>query len=205
MNSPEIASLLPRKPLPIVDAIVIGASAGGVEALLKVFSELPVVFLLPIIVVLHLPNERHSRLAEVFQQHLKMPVKEVDDKEVIVAGTLYFAAPGYHVSVENDLSLSLSLEDRVHHSRPSIDILFESASDAFGRRLAGVLLTGANADGAQGLAQIKRRGGFTIVQDPGTAQASIMPEAALALSAPDYILSLNNIGQMLVELERIAC
>ena len=205
MNSPEVLSSFPRRPLPIVDAIVIGASAGGVAALLNIFSEFPPRFRLPIIVVLHLSNERRSRLAEVFQQHLAMPVKEVDDKEVIVAGTLYFAAPGYHVSVESDLSLSLSLEDRVHHSRPSIDILFESAADTFGRRLAGVLLTGANMDGARGLAQIKQQGGFTLVQDPNTAQASIMPEAALALSAPDYILSLNEIGQMLVELERIAC
>lgn len=205
MNSPADISSLPRKPLPIVDAIVIGASAGGVEALLNLFAELPAQFRLPIIVVLHLPSERHSRLAEVFQQHVTMPVKEVDDKELITAGTLYFAAPGYHVSVENDLSLSLSLEDRVHHSRPSIDILFESAADAFGERLAGVLLTGANADGARGMAQIKDQGGFTLVQDPGTAQASTMPQAALALSAPDYILSLSEIGQMLVELERIAC
>lgn len=205
MNSPADICSLPRKSLPIVDAIVIGASAGGVEALLTLFAELPAHFRLPIIVVLHLPSERRSRLAEVFAQHVAMPVKEVDDKELIASGTLYFATPGYHVSVESDLSLSLSLEDRVHHSRPSIDILFESAADAFGRRLAGVLLTGANADGARGLAQIKEQGGFTLVQDPGTAQAPTMPEAALALKVPDYILSLSEIGQMLTELERIAC
>ncbi|MEA9993905.1 chemotaxis protein CheB [Pseudomonas sp. 10B1] len=192
-------------PLPIVDAIVIGASAGGVEALLKIFSALAPGYGLPIIVVLHLPDERRSRLVAVFQQHLEMEVEEVADKELIASGTLYFATPGYHVSVERDLSFSLSLEDRVHYSRPSIDILFESAADAYGQRLAGMLLTGANADGARGLAQIKQRGGFTVVQDPKTAQASVMPNSALALSVPDRILCLSDIGQLLVELERIAC
>ncbi|MEB0040592.1 MULTISPECIES: chemotaxis protein CheB [unclassified Pseudomonas] len=205
MNTHDDVQSVSSNVLPLVDAIVIGASAGGVEALLRIFSPLAPGFRLPIIVVLHLPEERRSRLASVFQQHLGMRVKEVADKELINPGTLYFAAPGYHVSVESDLSLSLSLEDRVHHSRPSIDILFESAADAFGRRLAGVLLTGANADGARGLAHIKQEGGFTVVQDPKTAQASIMPESALALSVPDRILALSDIGQLLVELERIAC
>jgi len=204
MKTTEVAKS-PFRSLPVVDAIVIGASAGGVEALLKIFSMLTPGFGLPIITVLHLPDERRSRLAEVFCKHLSMPVKEVDDKETIVPGTLYFAAPGYHLSVENDFSLSLSLEDRVHYARPSIDILFESAADAYGRRLAGVLLTGANEDGAQGLAWIKRCGGFTVIQDPREAQAPTMPEAALALSAPDHILSLNDIGRLLVELERTAC
>jgi two-component system chemotaxis response regulator CheB len=192
----------PAKTLPRVDAIVFGASAGGVGALLTLFKGLPSGFALPLLVVLHLPDKRRSQLAEVFRQHLRIPVKEVDDKETIVPGTLYFAAAGYHVSVEQDFSLSLSLEDRVHYSRPSIDILFESAADAYGPRLAGVLLTGASADGARGLARIKEQGGLTLVQDPASAQVPIMPQAALALRAPDYVLSLNDIGPLLIELER---
>jgi len=195
----------PESALPIVDAIVVGASAGGVQALLKIFSALKPGFRLPIITVLHVPDERRSQLAHVFQNRLPIPVKEADDKETIVPGTLYFAAPGYHLSVETDRSLSLSQEDRVFHSRPSIDILFDSAVDAFGPRLAGVLLTGANSDGAQGLARIKQCGGLSVIQDPDDAQARTMPEAALALQAPDYLLPLNDIGQLLVELERIAC
>lgn len=191
--------------LPVVDAIVVGASAGGVEALLKIFASLRVGYRLPILTVLHVPENRLSQLAPVFQARLPIKVKEADDKEDVAPGTLYFAPPGYHLSVENDFSLSLSQEDRVFHSRPSIDILFQSAADAYGPRLAGFLLTGANNDGAFGLSCIKLSGGMTVIQDPDQAQARTMPEAALALQHPDYLLPLNDIGQLLVELERIAC
>ena len=125
----------PEQPaLPAVDAIVVGASAGGVEALLKIFRTLPRGFRLPILAVLHVPDQRRSQLAEVFAVNLAIPVKEADDKETIKPGTLYFAGPSYHLSIEKDFSLSLSQEERVHHSRPSIDILFESAADAYGDR-----------------------------------------------------------------------
>ncbi|MBS4086490.1 chemotaxis protein CheB [Pseudomonas rustica] len=191
--------------LPRVEAIVVGASAGGVEALLSVLGPLRSGFVLPIIVVLHLPEERRSQLAEVFARRLDMPVHEAIDKQDIAAGTVYFATPGYHLSVEQNRSLSLSLEDRVHYSRPSIDYLFESAADAYGSKLAAVLLTGANHDGARGLAQVKRRGGLTIVQDPQEAQVATMPQAALNIQQPDHVLTLNGIGRLLVELERIAC
>lgn len=191
--------------LPVVDAIVVGASAGGVEALLKILTPLPKGFRLPIITVLHVPDERRSQLAEVFTMRLSIPVKEADDKEAVVPGTMYFASPGYHLSIETDKTFSFSQEDRVFHSRPSVDILFDSAADAYGPRLVGVLLTGANSDGASGLARIKHCGGFTVVQDPKTAQARTMPEAALALHTPDYLLPLHDIGLLLVELERIAC
>ncbi|WP_166219640.1 chemotaxis protein CheB [Pseudomonas atagonensis] len=191
--------------LPRVEAIVIGASAGGVEALLSLLGALRKGFVLPIIVVLHLPEERRSQLAEVFARRLLLPVEEALDKQNIVAGTVYFATPGYHLSVELDRSLSLSLEDRVHYSRPSIDYLFESAADAYRDTLAAVLLTGANHDGARGLAQVKRRGGLTIVQDPQEAQVATMPLAALNVHQPDHVLPIHGIGRLLVELERIAC
>ncbi|SDU64864.1 chemotaxis protein CheB [Pseudomonas mandelii] len=191
--------------LPSIEAIVIGASAGGVEALLNILSPLRKGFMLPIIVVLHLPDERRSQLAEVFARRVSMPVQEAGDKIDVAAGTLYFATPGYHLSVEQDRSFSLSLEDRVHYSRPSIDFLFESAADVYGPGLAAVLLTGANRDGAHGLARVKRRGGLTIVQDPDEAQVATMPRAALDLHCPDHILPIRGIGRLLVELERIAC
>ncbi|PWE46810.1 chemotaxis protein CheB [Pseudomonas prosekii] len=191
--------------LPTVEAIVIGASAGGVEALLNILSPLRPGFVLPIIVVLHLPEERRSHLAEVFSRRVSLPVLEAYDKTPVEAGTLYFAGPGYHLSVEQDRSFSLSLEDRVHHSRPSIDYLFESAADVYGPALAAVLLTGANRDGASGLAQVKVRGGLTVVQDPEEAQVATMPRAALALHQPDYILPIHGIGRLIVELEQIAC
>ena len=191
--------------LPRVEAIVIGASAGGVEALLTILSPLRAGFALPIVVVLHLPDERRSHLAEVFRRRVLMPVLEACDKTPIEPGTLYFAGPGYHLSVEQDRIFSLSLEDRVHYSRPAIDYLFESAADVFGPALAAVLLTGANRDGATGMARVQQRGGLTIVQDPLDAQVATMPQAALDSHQPDHILPLRGIGRLLVELERIAC
>lgn len=188
-----------------VDAIVMGASAGGVSALLTVLGMLPDGFRIPVICVLHLPDDRESHLAEVFARKLRRPVCEARDKEAIEAGMIYVATPGYHLSVERDLSLSLSQEDRVHYSRPSIDILFDSAADAYGSTLAGVLLTGANEDGASGLARISERGGLTIVQDPAQAQVSTMPAAALALHRPGHILPLSGIGHLLVTLESHEC
>jgi len=191
--------------LPRVEAIVVGASAGGVEALLNLLGPLRAGFQLPIIIVLHLPEERRSQLAEVFSRRVALPVAEAIDKQDIAPGTVYFATPGYHLSVEQDRSLSLSLEDRLHHSRPSIDFLFESAADVYGPALAAVLLTGANHDGARGMAHVKRQGGLTIVQDPADAHVATMPAAALKTHQPDHILPLHGIGRLLVELERIAC
>jgi two-component system chemotaxis response regulator CheB len=186
-------------------AVVIGASAGGVAALFTVLGDLPIGFAIPIVCVLHLPEDRDSRLAEVMQRKLLRPVLQGRDKERIAPGMIYVAGPGYHLSVERDGRLSLSQEDPVHFSRPAIDFLFESAADAFGRELLGVLLTGANEDGARGLAYIKQSGGRTVVQDPREAQVALMPEAALALHQPDHILSLGGIGQLLATLEPSEC
>ena len=192
-------------PGPRIEAIVIGASAGGVEALLNIFSTLRPGFRLPIIVVLHLPEQRSSQLVEVMARRVAMPVAEAGDKTPIAAGTLYLATPGYHLSVEHDRSLSLSLEERLHYSRPAIDYLFESAADAYGPGLLAIVLTGANHDGARGLAEVKRLGGITVVQDPAQAQVSTMPDAALALHTPDHILPLHGIGRLLAELEQTSC
>ncbi|MBV4535825.1 MULTISPECIES: chemotaxis protein CheB [Pseudomonas] len=188
-----------------VDAVVIGASAGGVAALFKVLGGLPQGFAIPVLCVLHLPDDRHSQLAEVLQRKIGRPVREALDKATIEPGLIYVAGPGYHLSVEGDLSLSLSQEAPVHFSRPAIDFLFTSAADAYRAGLLGVLLTGANEDGAQGLAYIKQCGGRTVVQDPEDAQVALMPEAALALHSPDHILSLSGIGQLLATLEARAC
>ncbi|MCU7240927.1 MULTISPECIES: chemotaxis protein CheB [Pseudomonas] len=188
-----------------VRAIVIGASAGGVTALFSVLGALPADFAIPVLCVLHLPDDRHSQLAEVLQRRLRRPVHEALDKARIEPGLIYVAGPGYHLSVERDFSFSLSQEAPVHFSRPAIDFLFESAADAYGPGLLGVLLTGANEDGARGLLRIRQSGGRTVVQDPRDAQVALMPEAALALHDPDHILSLGGIGQLLATLEPSAC
>ncbi|MBV4491920.1 chemotaxis protein CheB [Pseudomonas oryzicola] len=188
-----------------VRAVVIGASAGGVTALFKVLGALPAGFALPVVCVLHLPDDRDSQLAEVLQRRLHRPVCEARDKESLRPGQIYVAGPGYHLSVERDFTLSLSQEPPLHYSRPAIDYLFMSAADAYGAGLLGMLLTGANEDGAAGLAYIKNSGGRTIVQDPRDAQVALMPEAALALHQPDHILTLSGIEQLLAALESSAC
>ena len=185
-----------------IEAVVIGASAGGVQALLAMLSPLPRGFRLPVIVVLHLSEDRESQLAEIFQYRLPIAVREAADKENISPGTLYFACPGYHLSVEMDRSFSLSSEEPVHYSRPSIDILMESAADAYGAALAGILLTGANEDGAAGMARIKQHGGLTVVQDPAEAKVPTMPLAAIRMRQPDFILDLAGIRDLLLRLDR---
>jgi two-component system chemotaxis response regulator CheB len=151
------------------DAVVIGASAGGIDALLLLLAELAPPVRAPIVAVLHLPEEHESRLVQVFAQRLRIPVREAEAHAPIEGGTLYFAPPAYHLLLEADRSFSLSCDPPVLYSRPSIDVLLESAADAYGERLAALILTGANEDGARGLACVKQQGGLTAVQDPGEA------------------------------------
>lgn len=186
----------------VIEAVVIGASAGGVQALLALLADLPRSFRLPLIVVLHLPEGHDSQLAEIFQRRLPIAVREAADKESIAPATLYFACPGYHLSVEMDRSFSLSCEEAEHYSRPSIDFLMASAADAYGPALAGILLTGANADGADGLARIRQLGGVTVVQDPAEAEVATMPEAAIRKLRPHFILGLSAIRAWLLKLDR---
>jgi two-component system, chemotaxis family, protein-glutamate methylesterase/glutaminase len=193
----------PRKPR--IEAVVLGASAGGLHALLQLLANLPKSFRLPLIAVLHLPDNRESQLPEIFRQRLSITVSEAVEKETIAPATLYFAGPGYHLSIESDRTFSLSCEEPVHYSRPSIDVLMESAADAYGAGLAGILLTGANSDGAEGLAKIKSRGGLTIVQDPAEAEAATMPQAGIRRLLPDYVLRLNGIRSLLLELDGASC
>ncbi|XYJ11840.1 chemotaxis protein CheB [Telluria sp. B2] len=184
-----------------IEALVIGASAGGVDALVELLPALPAASKLATVCILHVPSDRESRLAELFDARLPLPVREAMDKEPVEPGTVYFAGAGYHLSIEEDRVFSLSCEPAVHYARPAIDVLMESAADAYGPALAGILLTGANADGAEGMQRIRQRGGLTVVQDPGEAQASTMPEQAIRLSAPHLVLPLADIRALLPLLE----
>ncbi|BEP35636.1 chemotaxis protein CheB [Variovorax sp. V59] len=184
-----------------VEAVVVGASAGGIEALLALLHGIPPPWRLPVVVVLHLPEGHQSHLAEIFAERLHMPVHEAADKMPIAPDSLYFAPPGYHLSIERDRCFSLSCEPPVHFSRPSIDVLMASAADAYGPALAGFLLTGANDDGAEGLLRIHMGGGITAVQDPEEAQIPTMPRAAIALHRPDHVLALRELRTLLLQLE----
>lgn len=180
-----------------VDAVCIGASAGGVEALLALLPGLPAGLPVPIFVVLHQPRSVPSPLAALFAARCALAVREPDDKEPVRAGTVYFAPPDYHLLLDKGPLLQLSADAPVSWSRPSIDVLFESAADAHPGRLAAVLLSGANDDGAAGLQAVQRAGGVTVVQDPATAAAATMPQAALNRIKPDFVLPLAAIADLL--------
>lgn len=179
--------------------VVIGASAGAIQALSQILPALPANYPFPILVVVHVPADRSNFLAPLFEAKCQLAVREADDKERVTGGTVYFAPPDYHLLLEADGTLSLSSEEPVQHSRPAIDILFETAADAFGDRVIGLVLTGANADGAQGLSAIAAAGGTAVVEDPATAFADAMPLAALKACPSAHILSLDAIAQFLLE------
>ena len=184
-----------------IEAVVIGASAGGVGALLQLLPDLPRDYGRVVVALLHMPENRQSQLADVFRQRMQLPVREAVDKEPLVSGTLYFGGSGYHLSVETDRCFSLSCEAPHHYARPAIDFLMTSAADAYGPALLGILLTGANHDGAAGMAAIGLAGGLTVVQDPATAEVPTMPQSALRLRQPDLVLPLNDIHTLLMMLE----
>ncbi|MGU3496249.1 chemotaxis protein CheB [Xanthobacteraceae bacterium A53D] len=180
-------------------AVVIGASAGALEALSALLPVLPETFGLPVMVVVHLPPDRGSIMADLLQAKCRIRVREAEDKQPIVDGTVYFAPPDYHLLVEVDRSLALSTEAPVLFSRPSIDVLFESAADAYGPGLIGIVLTGANQDGARGLRAVLDAGGTALIQDPATAFAAAMPEAALHICPEALVRPLADIATFLRE------
>jgi len=163
-----------------VDLIVIGGSAGAIEVLREILRGLPATFGSAVAIVIHVPCEGPHLLLDVLESPGMPPMKLAEDKEPIAPGTLYLAVPGYHLLVETGRTFALSLDERVHFSRPAIDVLFESAADAYGARLMGIVLSGANADGAAGLKAISDRGGITAVQSLESAEMIAMPAAALA-------------------------
>ena len=184
------------------EAIVIGASAGGWGALKAVLGVLPEDFSLAIMVVMHRHPHSDDYLEKSLDNDCAVRVKQADEKESIVSGTVYFAPPNYHLLIEDVHVLSLSVARAVNYARPSIDVLFESAAYVYGDTLAGLVLTGANSDGAVGLKRIKAAGGLTLVQDPETAEATTMPHAAIAAADPDLVLPLGEIGAFIKGLGR---
>lgn len=180
-------------------AIVIGASAGALESLSPIISALPKDYPCAVLLVVHLPPDRKSVLADILQSKCRLDVREAEDKEPLLPGRVYVAPPDYHMLVELDKRISLSSEEVVHFSRPAIDLTFSSAADAFGSRLTGVILSGANDDGATGLRDVELAGGRAIVQRPSLAVAREMPEAALKTCRQAAELRLEEIAQLLCE------
>ena len=184
-------------------AVAIGASAGAVEALLRILPALPKDYPLPLLIVVHLPPDRESTLAPLLDSLCDIRVKEAEDKEPATPGMVCVAPANYHLLVEPDFTLSLSQDEPVFFSRPSIDVLFESAADAYGSALGAVILTGASPDGAAGLKAVHAAGGKTWVQDPATAEASAMPRAALAACPEARVLPLSELAQELLAMAEL--
>lgn len=177
--------------------IVVGASAGGLRALEMVLGGLPRGFPVPIVAVQHRSRESSDAYADILGRTVKLPVREIEDDDALRAPGVYLAPPDYHVLIEPG-RMVLSVDDPVSYSRPSIDVLFESAADVYGAKVLGVLLTGANHDGAKGLSRIKQAGGYVIVQDPRTAESPEMPAAGIAAAPVDQVLALEDIAVAIV-------
>lgn len=184
------------------EAIVIGTSAGGTELLKSIVRQLPPHFSIPLIVVQHISADSGGYWIEMLNKLAAIRVKEADEKEQIKPGTMYIAPSNYHLLVERDHTFSLAVSEPVNYARPSIDVLFETAADAYKSKLIGVILTGYNSDGAKGLKKIKENGGLTIVQSPETCEAPPMPRAAIAAATPDYTLAPDKINNLLVKIAR---
>ena len=180
--------------------VAIGGSAGGVAALGSILPDLPADFGLPVVVVLHQPPSRHSLLADLFGRKCRLPVVEAFDKAPVEAGRIYFSPPDYHLMIESDLTFCLSVDGPVNFSRPSIDVLLESAAASLGEDVLAIILTGTNADGAHGLKAVRAAGGLGWVQSPETAHSPAMPRAAIETAGADAILGLEEIALALSRL-----
>lgn len=180
--------------------VVVGASLGGLDALRTLLAALPADFPLPVAIVQHVAEDAPGMLAGMLGKAARLPVFEPEDKDPIEEGHVYIAPPGYHLLVERDGTFALSADAPELFARPSIDVLFESAAEAFGPAVIGVTLTASSTDGAQGLAAIKRRGGLAIVQTPESAESPILPRAALAATRVDHVVPLREIGPLLARL-----
>ena len=181
-------------------AIVIGASAGGLNAIKTILTPLKAEFEVPILIVQHLSVHSDGYMARYLNEICKINVKEADEKEKVLPGNVYIAPSNYHLLIEKDETITLTVDPKVNYSRPAIDPLFESAAEVYKDELIGIILTGANSDGSEGLKKIKELGGIAIVQDPSTAEADFMPKAAIKITEVDYILSLDKISDKLIKL-----
>jgi len=181
------------------EAIVIGASAGGLQALSVLLSVIPGDYSLPVIIVQHRTKEINDLLETLLQRNCSVKVTQAKEKEKIQNGTVYIAPGNYHLLIEQDRSFSLSSDSRVKNSRPSIDVLFETAAEVYQSRLIGIILTGTNDDGAEGIKAIYHYKGLTVAQDPEEAQYKVMPESAIRTGMVTTILPLEEIQQLIVQ------
>jgi len=183
-------------------AVVSGVSAGGLEALKSLLAMIPADFSLALVIVQHRLAQQDDFLTELLGKDCRLPVKEAQDKETVSGGVIYLAPANYHLMIETGKTFSLSTDEKVNFSRPSIDVLFETAAEVYGSKLIGIILTGASRDGATGLHRIKEKNGIAIVQDPETAEYPAMPLAAMEETQVDHVMSNERIGELLSKIGR---
>lgn len=182
--------------------VVVGTSWGGIDALKVLLKNINAPFTFSVVVVIHQERQKKSHLSKIFAEMVSFPVLEAEDKQQILPGNVYISTPNYHLLVEQDGTLSHTVDRPVNFCRPSVDVLFQTAADAFGKRVIAIVLTGANQDGADGSKWIKQRGGKVFVQDPKEAEAKVMPLATIANIDVDLIGSLSALALALNKLER---
>jgi two-component system chemotaxis response regulator CheB len=180
--------------------LVIGGSAGSLQVILSLLAAIGDDFPIPVLIVLHRNGGFESSLEELFSSRTHLPIREVEEKDLLRAGTIYLCPADYHVLLEKDHSFSLDYSERVHFSRPSMDVTFRSAADVFGPGLICLLLSGANADGAEGMQYVQERGGLTVVQDPATADVPYMPQQAISRMKVDFIVPADGIPRFVHQL-----
>jgi two-component system, chemotaxis family, protein-glutamate methylesterase/glutaminase len=180
--------------------IIIGGSAGSLQVILKLFTELENTYPVPVVLVLHRSNSNELLLEELLGFKTGMTVKEADEKEKPQRGHIYICPADYHLLFEKDESITLDYSEKVNFCRPSIDVTFQSAADVFGDELVCILLSGANADGAEGLSYVKQKKGTTVIQSPQDAEVSYMPQMALQRKTSDFILTTGEIKSFIQSL-----
>jgi two-component system chemotaxis response regulator CheB len=179
------------------DALIMGGSAGSLDVLLKVLPYLDPELSFPVIIIVHRKHGTDSLLPELLSGRTKLLVKEIDEKEPIVAGKIYIAPSDYHTLIEQDHTFSLDYSEKINYSRPAIDATFQTAAEVYKEKLVCLLLSGSNADGVNGLKSVKAWGGTTAIQDPATAQVSYMPEQASIHAKIDYTLRIEHMAEFI--------
>lgn len=175
--------------------VVIGGSAGSLHVLLVILAKLKPSLQIPVVIILHRKNDSESSLSQLMALRTGLPVKEADDKEYVRPGTIYLAPANYHLLLEQDFNFSLDASEKINFSRPSIDVTFQTGAEAYTNGTTGILLSGANADGVEGLRLIQKMGGIIIVQDPASAQVPFMPQAALDQLTVDHVFNTDQIAE----------
>jgi two-component system chemotaxis response regulator CheB len=182
---------------PKIEIVVIGGSAGSFEVLLQIISNIKLDINFVVLIILHRKHNSNTSIADLFSKKTSLPVLECEDKDLLLPGHIYFAPADYHLLVERDRSVCLDYSEKENYSRPAIDVTFKSVSDIYKEKTAAILLSGANRDGAEGLKYISENYGTTIVQDPNDAEISTMPNEALKIFEPNYILTSQKITELI--------